>query len=107
MHPAPPEHGPRRFRTWLTAGLLASLTFAVFARALSFGFVTFDDPYYVHQNRHVQSGLNAESVRWALTTFEASNWHPLTWLSLELDTSLWGSAARGYHMTNVLLHAAN
>jgi tetratricopeptide (TPR) repeat protein len=35
------------------------------------------------------------------------NWHPLTWLSLELDASLWGLDPRGFHLTNVLLHAAN
>ena len=33
-------------------------------------------------------------------------WGPLTWLSLMLDSQLYGRNAGGYHLTNVLLHAA-
>ena len=47
-------------------------------------------------------------MRWAFTTPHAANWHPLTWLSLQLDATLFGSdSAWGYHLTNLLLHAAN
>jgi tetratricopeptide (TPR) repeat protein len=46
-------------------------------------------------------------VVWAFTTFHAWNWHPLTWLSLQLDVSLWGSGPTGHHVMNLLLHMAS
>jgi len=56
----------------------------------------------------VQAGLTPDGVAWAFTTFEAANWHPLTWISLELDSTLFGGQkAFGFHLTNVLLHTAN
>ena len=67
-------------------------------------FINYDDPAYVTANRHVQRGLSGEAVVWALTASYASNWHPLTWLSLMLDHDLFGMNAAGYHWTNVILH---
>ena len=46
-------------------------------------------------------------MRWAFTTFTQANWHPLTWLSLQLDASIWGDKPFGFHLVNVVLHAAN
>jgi Tfp pilus assembly protein PilF len=67
-------------------------------------FISFDDPQYVTENPQVQEGLNREAAIWAFTTSHASNWHPLTWLSLMLDRELFGKNAGGYHWTNVILH---
>ena len=80
---------------------------AIYGRAVSFGFTTYDDPDYVRQNEHVTSGLSAENVRWALTTGHASNWHPLTWVSHMEDVEIFGLNAGGHHATSVLFHAAN
>ncbi len=46
---------------------------------------------------------------WSFSEKNATgNWHPLTWLSLMLDSQFYGTArAGGFHLTNVLLHAAN
>jgi len=35
------------------------------------------------------------------------HWIPVTWLSFGIDHALWGMNAFGYHLTNILLHAAN
>ena len=70
-------------------------------------FVSLDDPMYVNQNPHVLGGLTRSGWQYAFTTFDSFNWHPLTWLSLELDTSLWGKAPLGYHVTNLILHVVN
>lgn len=92
---------------------LALLVAVLFGRTTGFGFCNYDDPEYVTENEHVQSGLTADSIRWALTSTEHANWFPLTWLSLELDYELWGVdsvgrlAAGGFHLTNVVLHATN
>jgi tetratricopeptide (TPR) repeat protein len=70
-------------------------------------FLNFDDTDYITRNEHVQSGLTEESIRWAFTTGTCGNWHPLTWLSLQLDRTLYGEHAGGFHRTNVLLHLAS
>jgi len=36
----------------------------------------------------------------------ANMWYPLTWISYMLDTQMYGPDPWGYHLTNVLLHAA-
>jgi Tfp pilus assembly protein PilF len=87
--------------------LLVVLTVAVYAQVASFGFINFDDSGYVRDNAHVLDGLTAEGVVWAFTTTSQANWHPLTWLSLQLDATLGGSSPRVYHTTNLVLHAAS
>lgn len=86
--------------------LLALVTVLVYSPVRHAGFLVFDDSDYAG-DRHVQSGLTAEGVKWAFTTFHASNWHPLTWLSHMLDASLFGPNPGPQHFVNVLFHAAN
>jgi tetratricopeptide (TPR) repeat protein len=107
MQPATAPAAPLGRRDWLAAAALASLTFVAFARALGCGFVNYDDTNYVTRNPQVTAGLSAAGARWAFSTFHAANWHPLTWLSLQLDATLWGAEPFGFHLTSVLLHAAN
>lgn len=91
----------------LIAAALVAATLALFAPAFGNDFVNYDDPLYVTENRPVQAGLTWAGVGWACTTTTAANWHPLTWLSLQLDASLHGTeSAWGFRVTNVLLHAA-
>jgi Flp pilus assembly protein TadD len=99
-----PERPPGRT---LLALALVLATAAAFGRCCANGFVNYDDDVYVTGNRHVQAGLSASGLAWALTTTEALNWHPLTWLSLQADSQLFGLRAWGFHLTSVLLHAAN
>ena len=89
------------------AAILFMGTILLFARATGNDFVNYDDPDYVTANLHVRAGLSLETVRWAMTAAEASNWHPLTWLSHALDVTLFGLDPRGHHATSVLLHALN
>lgn len=87
---------------------LAVLTFAVFGSALNYPLLGFDDPEYVSANPHVQAGLTRAGIGWGFTTFDTANWHPLTWLSLQVDAQIWGGRnARGFHATNICLHAAS
>jgi protein O-mannosyl-transferase len=92
---------------WFAALLLLVTILGVFAPARDFGFVDYDDSLYVSQVPIVQRGLTAEGVRWAFTTFQAGNWHPLTWLSLMADTSLFGQNPGHFHRTNIAFHVAN
>jgi len=72
-----------------------------------FDFICFDDKPYVTENRRVQSGLTVKGFIWAFTTFHASNWHPLTWLSHMLDCELYGLNPMGHHWTSLQIHIAN
>jgi Flp pilus assembly protein TadD len=80
---------------------------AVYAQVVGFDFVNFDDLRYVSDNPRVLSGLSPENLVWALTATTEANWHPLTWLSLMLDTELGGPGPAVYHATNLALHVAN
>jgi hypothetical protein len=66
-----------------------------------------DDPIYVKENPLVQNGLSAGGVLAALTATRGAFWLPVTWISLALDVTLFGRGAWGFHLTNVVLHAAN
>ena len=92
----------------LILGILLFLCVAgIFLRATADDFITYDDPVYVTKNVHVTGGLTWANVRWAFSSTEASNWHPLTWLSHMADCQLFGLHPWGHHLTNVLLHALN
>ncbi len=86
--------------------LLVVATVAVYARVATFEFINYDDSGYVRDNGHVLDGLTPEGVVWAFTTTAQANWHPLTWLSLQLDAELGGSSPRVFHTTNIVLHVA-
>jgi tetratricopeptide (TPR) repeat protein len=105
----PKEGGAGRRREALLALALAVLALVAYAPVLRGGyqFINADDDEYVTANPHVQAGLTGPSVWWALTAFHSHNWHPLTWMSLQLDWQLYGRNPLGFHLTNVLLHAAN
>ncbi len=87
--------------------LLALVTLVLYWPVTGFDFINYDDPQFVTSNAHVQGGLNWEGVKWAFSLNEGDYWHPLTWLSLMLDASLFGRKAGGFHFTNVAFHAAN
>jgi tetratricopeptide (TPR) repeat protein len=90
-----------------TALLVAAVTVLVFWPATRLPYLDLDDDVYATGNRFVANGLTAEGVKTALTTFTAFNWHPATWLSLMLDTELFGMGPGGHHAVNLALHAAN
>jgi tetratricopeptide (TPR) repeat protein len=95
-----------RLRLALSAALFFG-TVLLFARAIGHDFVNYDDPDYVTANAQVRAGLSVDGLRWAMTSGEASNWHPLTWMSHELDATLFGLNPRGHHATSVVWHALN
>ena len=87
--------------------VLFLLVAGVFMPAVTHSFITYDDPTYVTENPHVTTGITWTSFVWAFRSTEASNWHPVTWLSHMVDCQLFGLRPWGHHLTSVLLHAAN
>jgi hypothetical protein len=88
---------------WAVIGLS---TVAAFAPTLMNGFVAWDDHENFLQNPHYR-GLGLPQLRWMVTSALLGNYVPVTWLTLGLDYLLWGIDPRGYHLTSLLLHAAN
>jgi tetratricopeptide (TPR) repeat protein len=98
----------RRHWKWMVlAGLLVAGTLTVYLQAARFGYMTVDDAAYASENVHVQQGITWRGVVWSFTSIHDSNWIPFTWLSLMLDSDLYGVRPSGYHFTNILLHTAN
>jgi tetratricopeptide (TPR) repeat protein len=92
---------------WAAAAAIAVTAAAAYSGAVRNGFVNYDDAGYVQHNPHVLGGPTAANLAWAATATAEANWHPLTWVSLQLDAAVWGSDPAGYHLTNVVLHVAN
>src|SRR5271166_7196148 len=98
---------PSKHQPVVLALLLALATLAVYYPVSHLPFINYDDDLYVTENVHVQSGLEWDTVQWAFTTYAASNWHPLTWLSHALDVQFFHLDPVGPHVVNLLLHMFN
>jgi hypothetical protein len=98
---------PRKIFPALICLALASATFAVYWQVRNNDFIDFDDNLYVTENTNVQNGLTAEAIKWAFTTNQAYNWHPVTWLSHILDCRLFDLKPAGHHLVNLGFHVAN
>jgi len=94
---------------WRVIGIslfLAAMIWIVFGQTRGFGFVNYDDDYYVYKNPMVMRGLSLEGILWAFTHIVSDHWHPLTVIVLMLDNQMFGLWAGGYHLVNVMIHAA-
>lgn len=103
----PPDDAGGHRKPLILGTLLFLLVAGIFMPAVTHGFITYDDPEYVTHNAHVTGGLTWTNVRWAFQSTEASNWHPLTWMSHMADCQVFGLQPWGHHLTSVLLHAIN
>ncbi len=68
----------------IAALIIGCVAIVLYLPALNHGFVNWDDPEYIYNNKNIQS-LDASSLKWMFTEFYAANWHPLTWLSHAID----------------------
>src|SRR5437016_1787350 len=86
---------------------LAVMTFGIYAQVGGHQFITLDDPTYIQENPMVKRGVTLAGLAWAFTTFHATNWHPLTWISHMIDCQLFGTNAGRHLLVNALIHVAN
>jgi tetratricopeptide (TPR) repeat protein len=86
---------------------LIALTLAVYLQVGRFGFIPIDDNLYVTKEAHIRDGLSVGGAAWAFTTFYDCNWIPLTWISLMVDATFYGTSPGGHHLANLALHIAN
>ncbi len=95
-----------RSRPWVAPLAIAVATFVAFLPILDNGFVSWDDEKNFVNNPHFR-GLGPDQLHWMWTTFHMGHYVPFSWMTLGLDYTLWGMNPVGYHLTNLLLHAAN
>lgn len=95
-----------RWPDWILAALLVLVTAVVFLPALDNDFVDWDDVENFVNNPHYR-GLSWPQLHWMWGSARLGHYIPITWMTLGLDYLLWGMDPSGYHLTNLLLHAAN
>jgi hypothetical protein len=95
-----------RWTEWTWPVAVALVVIGCFLPAVRADFVNWDDDLNFTDNPAYR-GLSPSHLRWMFTTVQGGNYQPLSWLTLGLDYTLWGMNPAGYHLTSVLLHAAN
>ena len=94
-------------RMFVLSLVLALFTLALYTPATHFSFINYDDNHYVTENLHVRAGMTWSTLKWAFSSFDQANWHPLTWISHALDCQLFGLNPAGHHLSSVGIHAIN
>ncbi|HUK39613.1 MAG TPA: hypothetical protein VLX11_01165, partial [Candidatus Acidoferrales bacterium] len=91
---------------WVAAAIIGAITCVAFLPVLWNQFVEWDDYENLVDNARYR-GLGWDQLRWMFTTFHMGPYQPLSWMTYGLDYLIWGMNATGYHLTNLLFHAAN
>jgi len=91
---------------WLIPLLLVLATLLCFWPALDNELVDFDDTADLVHNPDYK-GLGWSNLRWMFSNTTMGHYRPLTWLSYGVDHVLWNGRPFGFHLTSLLLHAAN
>ncbi|MFI5361842.1 MAG: tetratricopeptide repeat protein [Elusimicrobiota bacterium] len=90
----------------LGLALVVAAALLAFAPVLRNGFVNWDDDVNLLNNLNYR-GLGWPQLKWMFTTCFMGPYQPLSWLSLGADYAVWGMNPAGYHLTSLILHAAN
>ncbi len=94
---------PHPLRRIVLPGLLLAITITVYLPATRCGTI-WDDDFHVTNNHLLRS---AEGLWQIWTDFDATpQYYPLTHTSFWLEYHFWGLWPAGYHIVNILLHAA-
>ena len=92
---------------WLYSVILCIAIVAAYLPVHHHPFSINDDEQYVVNNPHLQHGLDWPTLRWAFTTYDLANWHPLTWLSHAADVQMFQLNPSGHHDVNLAFHVLN
>ncbi|MFQ3582152.1 hypothetical protein J8C06_09150 [Chloracidobacterium validum] len=93
----------------IALGVIA-LAILVYANTLANGFV-YDDISIVQSNPYITDWRRIPWLftkgYWSHKAGGGGNYRPLAVVTFALEYAVWGIAPMGYHLTNILLHAAN
>jgi len=93
-----------RMKGVILAALLVAMVVAAYGPALSAGFI-WDDDDYVTENPLLHEPDGFERI-W-LSMDAPSQYFPLVYSAFRIEYGIWGLAPFGFHLINVLFHAAN
>ncbi len=88
-------------REAIALALICLLTVVCYGQTLTHEFIW--DTNHIFANEELQ-GLSFANIAWVFTNTIIANWHPLTFMSHQLDFTLFGWQTGGHHATSVLLH---
>jgi protein O-mannosyl-transferase len=89
---------------WLFGLFLVAVTLIAYGPAWRAGFI-WDDDVYVTQNPLLTAPDGLRQIWFSLQS--PSQYFPLTYTTFYVERALWGFHPLGYHLVNLLLHAAN
>jgi Tfp pilus assembly protein PilF len=95
---------PSAVKRAILAALLVGMVVAAYGPALNAGFI-WDDDDYVTENPLLHAPDGFERI-W-LSMDAPSQYFPLVYTAFRIEYGFWGLDPFGYHLINVLLHAAN
>ncbi len=100
-------HTPKKLHILVIYLALALVTLVAFEQVRLCEFTFTDDVKFAAKNPYVQAGLTHKSIAWAFTTTTTANWMPLTWLSVMLDSQIFGHSSATFHLMNLFYHVLN
>ena len=94
---------------WLVLGALALLAMALasYLPAMLWGGFVWDDVAHIPGEPALRDRAGLQRIWFAPTEVREPHYRPLTYTTFWLEHKLWGFAPEGYHVVNVVLHAAN
>ena len=97
-----------RLKDWrfLSIALIVLASILVYAQAIGFEFLLFDDELLIIDNPKIR-GLSWAYLKQIFTTYDPELYIPLTLLTHQIEYSLSGINPVIYHTTNVVLHTCN
>lgn len=99
-HPLDPNRKPLRFHL-IVAAIVAAIGFVMFSPSLGYEFI-YDDHVDIRQ---VDNVFTPGAWPELFTTTSARLYRPFKYLSYYLDNQLFGWNSKGFHLSNLLLHA--
>lgn len=89
---------------WWSASVLVAITLVAYLPAIVSGGFIWDDDDYLLNNPNLQ---DVEGLARLWVPRVTRQYYPLTFTTFWIEHTLWGFHPLGYHLVNVLLHAAN
>ena len=102
-----PSDGASIRRTVLAVLALVAFALASYAPAMLWGGFVWDDLSFITAEPALEDLAGLKRIWFAPMEVEEPFYRPLTYTTFWLEHKLWGFTPNGYHVVNVLLHAAN